>query len=303
MAESVKRKGFRLASLAYFLSLSALTVSLLAYFSLNGTFAWFGLNKRVDANGMTIAVKKEDDVNITLTSYRMKSDGTKESVDSSSTPHALGRYDQVFTSDNEYCPVILKLELNDGTYSNGEDIPLKIHHDTSKDTEIVESITVSDGSSSYVTSTVTSTDDDRKLSSYISSVILAKAAVYNGDINLGNTNDFKKMTSYFKGEGKLDGATYGSTSASTFVSYTGTKDGTSGINITGKTETLSIDGLKYENVGTTEKQKCTLYIYLNYDENLIEYYIDKMKGNTTLLMEANFNLLPDIDYISIKKGE
>ncbi len=301
MAESVKRKGFRLASLAYFLSLSALTVSLLAYFSLNGTFAWFGLNKRVDANGMTIAVKKEDDVNITLTSYRMKNDGTEGSVDSSSTPHALGRYDQVFTSDNQYCPVILKLELNDGTYSDGESIPLKIHHDTSKDNEIVETITVSDGNTS---STTTSTDDDRKLSSYISSVISAKAAVYNGSIDLTKVENFKKMTSYFEGEeGALDGATYSSTSKSTFVSYTGTKADTSGMDIVEKAETLSITGLTYENAGTSEKQKCTLYICLNYNEDLIEYYIDHMKGSATLLMEANFNLLPDIDYISIKKGE
>lgn len=302
MAESVKRKGFRLASLAYFLSLGALSVSLLAYFSLNGTFAWFGLNKRVDANGMAIAVKKEDDVNITLTSYRMSAVGTQEVVESSSTPHALNRYDQVFTSDNVYCPVILKLELNDGTYSDTDSIPLKIHHDASKDHEIVEVITDSDASSS--SSTVTSTDDNRPLSSYISSVILVEAAVYNGSIDLTSVTNFKRMVSYFQGTGRLDGEKYSSTSDSTFVTYEGSKDDISQMTIVGdKKEEISITGLTYQNAGTSEKQKCTLYIYLNYNEDLIEYYIDQMKGSTELLMEANFSLLPDIDYISIKKGE
>lgn len=302
MAESVKRKGFRLASLAYFLSLGALSVSLLAYFSLNGTFAWFGLNKRVDANGMAIAVKKEDDVNITLTSYRMSAVGTQEVVESSSTPHALNRYDQVFTSDNVYCPVILKLELNDGTYSDTDSIPLKIHHDASKDHEIVEVITDSDASSS--SSTVTSTDDNRPLSSYISSVILVEAAVYNGNIDLTSVTNFKRMVSYFQGTGRLDGEKYSSTSDSTFVTYEGSKDDISQMTIVGdKKEEISITGLTYQNAGTSEKQKCTLYIYLNYNEDLIEYYIDQMKGSTELLMEANFSLLPDIDYISIKKGE
>ena len=301
MAESVKRKGFRLASLAYFLSLGALSVSLLAYFSLNGTFAWFGLNKRVDANGMAIAVKKEEDVNITLTSYRMSAVGTQEVVESSSTPHALNRYDQVFTSDNVYCPVILKLELNDGTYSDTDSIPLKIHHDASKDHEIVEVITDSDASSS---STVTSTDDNRPLSSYISSVILVEAAVYNGSIDLTSVTNFKRMVSYFQGTGRLDGEKYSSTSDSTFVTYEGSKDDISQMTIVGdKKEEISITGLTYQNAGTSEKQKCTLYIYLNYNEDLIEYYIDQMKGSTELLMEANFSLLPDIDYISIKKGE
>lgn len=302
MAESVKRKGFRLASLAYFLSLGALSVSLLAYFSLNGTFAWFGLNKRVDANGMAIAVKKEDDVNITLTSYRMSAVGTQEVVESSSTPHALNRYDQVFTSDNVYCPVILKLELNDGTYLDTDSIPLKIHHDASKDHEIVEVITDSDASSS--SSTATSTDDNRPLSSYISSVILVEAAVYNGNIDLTSVTNFKRMVSYFQGTGRLDGEKYSSTSDSTFVTYEGSKDDISQMTIVGdKKEEISITGLTYQNAGTSEKQKCTLYIYLNYNEDLIEYYIDQMKGSTELLMEANFSLLPDIDYISIKKGE
>ena len=112
------------------------------------------------------------------------------------------------------------------------------------------------------------------------------------------------MVSYFQGTGRLDGEKYSSTSDSTFVTYEGSKDDISQMTIVGdKKEEISITGLTYQNAGTSEKQKCTLYIYLNYNEDLIEYYIDQMKGSTELLMEANFSLLPDIDYISIKKGE
>lgn len=286
-----------MASLAYFLSLGALSVSLLAYFSLNGTFAWFGLNKRVDANGMTIAVKKEDDVNITLTSYRR--DTSDGSVNTSSTPHALNRYDQVFTSDNVYTPVILKLELSDGTYKDREEIPLKVHHDTSKDSIIIEQETITSGSGEYTTSTTTSTDDDRPLSSYISSVISIKAAVYNGSIDLTSVSGFQQMVSFFKEEGTLGDQTYSSDSASTFVSYDD-KSGPSVV-IGEKSETLSIAGLQYKNAGTSASQFCTMYIFLDYDDVLINYYIEQMKGGSSATLETNYTLFPDIDYISIKK--
>ncbi len=60
MSVNFKRKKFRLISVAYFLSLSALSVSLLAYFSQMGTFSWFGLNKQVSATGLAIKAKGYD---------------------------------------------------------------------------------------------------------------------------------------------------------------------------------------------------------------------------------------------------
>ncbi len=296
MAENVKRKGFRLASLAYFLSLGALSLSLVAYLSINGTFAWFGLNKKVDANGMAITVKKEDDVNISLLSYRRNSsDG---SVETSTTPHSLNRYDQVFTSDNVYTPVILKLTLSDGTYSDGETLPLKIHHDQSKDSIIINEQTLTSDSSEYTTSTTTSTDSDHPLSSYISSVISVKAAVYNGSIDLSSVTNFQTMVDFFKNGGTLGDMTYTSSSPDTFVEYT-TEGTTTTIN--SKNETLSISGLEYQNAGSSASQLCTLYIFLDYDQTLIEYYIEQMKNGSSMTMETNYRLFPDIDYISIKK--
>lgn len=297
MGENVKRKGFRLASLAYFLSLGALSISLLAYFSLNGTFAWFGLNKKVDANGMSIIVKKEDDVNISLTSYRRNS--STGNVETSSTPHALNRYDQVFTSDNVYTPVILKLTLSDGTYSDGETLPLKVHHDVSKDSIIINEQTLTSDSSEYTTSTTESTTDDRPLSSYISSVISIKAAVYNGSIDLTSVSGFETMVDFFKNDGTLGDKTYTPSSPDTFVDYS--TDGSS-TTINKKNETLSISDLEYENANSSgSSQLCTLYIFLDYDQNLIEYYIDQMKNGSSMTMETNYRLFPDIDYISIKK--
>lgn len=286
-----------MASLAYFLSLGALSISLLAYFSLNGTFAWFGLNKKVDANGMSIIVKKEDDVNISLTSYRRNS--STGNVETSSTPHALNRYDQVFTSDNVYTPVILKLTLSDGTYSDGETLPLKVHHDVSKDSIIINEQTLTSDSSEYTTSTTESTTDDRPLSSYISSVISIKAAVYNGSIDLTSVSGFETMVDFFKNDGTLGDKTYTPSSPDTFVDYS--TDGSS-TTINKKNETLSISDLEYENANSSgSSQLCTLYIFLDYDQNLIEYYIDQMKNGSSMTMETNYRLFPDIDYISIKK--
>lgn len=300
MAESMKRKGFRLASLTYFLSLGALSVSLLAYFSLNGTFAWFGLNKRVDASGMAIAVKKEKNVNIDLTSYKMvlSSDGASYSLDSQSTPHALNRYDQVFTGDNVYTPVLLKLVLTDGAYEDGEELPLKIHHNAEKDGEIIR--TGEDGTTSQE-----ETNENNLLSSYISSVLNVRAAVYNG------TFDFNTIVNYFKGMGTLNGESYSSGDHS-FVSYA--KDSTSGkitINQSNtnpvhakKADAISIPGVKYYNAGSTSSHLCTLYIYLDYNEDLINAYIDQMKGGSgVMLMETNYALGADLDYISIKRDD
>lgn len=298
MAESMKRKGFRLASLTYFLSLGALSVSLLAYFSLNGTFAWFGLNKRVDATGMAIAVKKEKNVNIDLTSYKKvpSSDGINYVLDSQSTPHALNRYDQVFTADNVYTPVLLKLVLTDGAYGDGEELPLKVHHNPEKDSEIIR--VAEDG-----TSSTESTSETSLLSSYISSVLNIRAAVYNGPF------DFDAIVSFFKGTGTLNGESYSSGDHS-FVSYS-TDSGKTTIEASGtdpvhakKEEAISIPGVKYYNAGSSTSRRCTLYIYLDYNESLINAYIDQMKGGSgVMLMETNYALGADLDYISIRRDD
>lgn len=73
MSVNVKRKKFRLISVAYFLSLCAMSVSLLAYFSQMGTFSWFGLNKRVTATGLAIKAKGYDGLVKKITAHEFSS--------------------------------------------------------------------------------------------------------------------------------------------------------------------------------------------------------------------------------------
>ena len=297
MSKKMNKKGFRLASLSYFLSLGTLFFALFAYFSLNGTFAWFGLNKRVDANGMAIKVKKEEDVNISLTSYKMvQSSSGSYSRDVSDTPHALNRYDQVFTGDNIYTPVILKLVLTDGVYQDGEELPLKIRHIPEFDSTLIRSVTDPSGNSSEVTD---STSESAPLSSYISSVLNVKAVVYNGTFN------FNTLVSYFRDGGQLDGSVYSGGSHS-FVNLD--SDGNIALDQTqdpvraSKEETISIPGVTYKNAGGENSRRCTLYVYLDYNDSLINSYINQMRGGDGItLAEAHYALKGDLDYISIKR--
>lgn len=297
MSKKMNKKGFRLASLSYFLSLGTLFFALFAYFSLNGTFAWFGLNKRVDANGMAIKVKKEEDVNISLTSYKMvQSSNGSYSLGVSDTPHALNRYDQVFTGDNIYTPVILKLVLTDGVYQDGEELPLKIRHIPELDSTLIRSVTDASGNSSEATD---STSESTPLSSYISSVLNVKAVVYNGTFN------FDTLVSYFRDGGKLDGSAYSGGSHS-FVNLD--SDGNIALDQTqdpvraSKEETISIPGVTYKNAGGEKSRRCTLYVYLDYNDSLINSYINQMRGGGGItLAEANYALKGDLDCISIKR--
>lgn len=298
MSKKIGKKGFRLASLSYFLSLGTLFIALFAYFSLNGTFAWFGLNKRVDANGMTISVKKEDDVNISLMSYKkVQNQSGDYVVDRSTTPHALNRYDQVFTSDNVYTPVILQLVLTDGTYSDGDELPLKLHHLAEYDSTVIRTGVDENGSE---TETTSSTSRDAPLSSYISSVLDVKAVVYNGAFN------FDTMVDYFKNGGALDGNTYSGGShsfAQTDEQGEVVIDENSDPIHALKEETISIPGVKYQNSGSESSRRCVLYVYLDYSEELINAYIDQMRGGDggITLTEDNYALKGDLDYISIKR--
>ena len=297
MSKKMNKKGFRLASLSYFLSLGTLFFALFAYFSLNGTFAWFGLNKRVDANGMAIKVKKEEDVNISLTSYKMvQSSNGSYSLDVSDTPHALNRYDQVFTGDNIYTPVILKLVLTDGVYQDGEELPLKIRHIPEFDSTLIRSVTDPSGNSSEVTG---STSESAPLSSYISSVLNVKAVVYNGTFN------FNTLVSYFRDGGQLDGSVYSGGSHS-FVNLDSNAnialDQTQDPVRASKEETISIPGVTYKNAGNENSRRCTLYVYLDYNDSLINSYINQMRGGDGItLAEAHYALKGDLDYISIKR--
>ncbi len=317
-----------MASVAYFLSLGTLAVSLFAWFSTSSTFSWFSQNKQVSASDMAVKIKAEENVSIQMDVYKyientktetVTSDGTtttqevgtgeyhvQKRSDANNYPLTLARYDRVFKEDNVYSPILFKLTLTGGTYAENEKLPLKIHHDSSKDSTVIAD------SSGTETGTVDGTT--YRLSSYISSVISIKAMVYNNPITWDSTDTayeseadkiFQTMRTKFE-------ATENAEYENQFF-VTSLEDGAAAT----KTEYAAFSELKYTTKttdnGSTDNNSCILYIWIDYDEStkfygsndssqngLINAYIEQMMGagNTTGI-NISYPLYSDIDELSI----
>ncbi len=308
MSKLFKRKGFRLASVAYFLSLGTLAVALLAWFSTSSTFSWFASNKTVDASGMAIKVKADEDVDIEMHVYKYvtQADGSstveKDPTDSNGNIDAsLSRYDQVFQEDNNKAPVLLRLTLTGGVYSNGDSLPLKIYRKTgtytsgtySGDIDSTQVTYNSDGTLTY------SLDKSATygLSSFISSVISVKAFVINDTTTLA-WDDSALGTSF-------ENARTTFSEISTSKQFVTQLKGVGDVKKTKKAENLdfSSDLTYYATDGT-----CYVYIWIDYDttsfytgdagDGLINAYISQM-GSTGV--NISYPLLSDISTVEVKK--
>ena len=328
MSKLFQRKGFRLASVAYFLSLGTLAVALFAWFSTSSTFSWFASNKTVDASGMAIKVKTDDEVDIDVKVYKyaqiMNEDvGTgKYQVQEMSLTDSLAmtRYDQVFQDDNHYAPILMKLTLNGGSYSESDDkrLPLVIHHTDETD----RVVTIADSTGTETTHTITDDDTQYHLSSYISSVVSVKAMVYNttisgvGSYDSEPENIFKTMETKFTEEKKpeyktrffvteskenLESTTFTGIAAKADVNFS---------DDTTKAKT-GVDGnLTYKPVSDTDKT-CIVYVWIDYDDSTTKYentdtnynglinrYITQMSGSS-LGINNSYKIPSDITEISI----
>ncbi len=319
MSKTLRKKSFKAASLAYFLSLGALATSLFAYFSTSSTFSWFASNKEVEASGMSISIKGEDDVDIEAHYYRYveeQEDDGESGKKGTGVYHvqrdpdelSLTRYDQIFTDDNDYAPLLIQLRLYGGSYKNGDILPLKIFHDSSKDKEVSWTLEESDADNFSIA------DDDATyhLSSYLSSVVSVKAMVHNdetifseAEINALSSDssaleaDFEEMRNSF------------ADNAQRFVSS---------IPSTGAASKSDLDfsndaNLAYEEVLSEKGIKtCTAYVWMDYDvsqsiydngakgHGLINAYIDQMKSKLTTV-DAGYPLGSDITELTIKVSE
>ena len=318
-----------MASVAYFLSLGTLAVSLFAWFSTSSTFSWFSQNKQVDASGMAVQIKAEENVDIQMDVYKYiektkpedDSSGSTTEVgtgeyhvqkrsDTNNYPLSLARYDRVFKEDNIYSPILLKLTLTGGMYTNGETLPLKIHHDTSKDTTVIADST----------GTTTGTVDGKtyRLSSYISSVVSIKAMVYNDPITY---DDATEKDDYESEAGKIFQTMRAKFDATENVEYETqffVKDRLADGTIASKNEYAAFTSLEYAETtnSSTNAKSCILYIWIDYDEStekygsdttsqngLINAYIEQMMnaGNTTGI-NVSYPLFSDIDELSIVRS-
>ena len=335
MSKLFKRKGFRLASVAYFLSLGTLAVSLFAWFSTSSTFSWFASNKETNASGMAIKVKSDDDVDIEMDVFKYVEKGSYDSSSSwvgkneyhvqqfndSDTDWnrkiAMNRYDTVFQEDNKYTPILFRLKLSGGNHSKGTTIPLKITHDTDKD-KLITTSKDSEGTAATCAAF--------PLSSYISSVVSVKAVVYDGTNSSDSTSwdtasyssetcpeptaIFEYMRTVFNG-----GVSSLTPETQYFVtSMTGGEDKDGAKTAALKTETISFADLKFPSTGD-----CTLYIWIDYDtekdltgypkngsstENwgtgLINAYINQMEDyKSAPSINVSYPILCDLTEISV----
>ena len=291
------KKGFKAASVAYFLSLASVGISLLAYFQTSFTFGWYASNTKVETTGLGIKVAEEKDANIVFSAYKYRLVATDKGEAggyevTDSDDFTMNEYDQVFTEYNAYNPMILKLQMQGGIYSEGDDIPLKLTHNTSLDTQLLND----DGSVSS-----DSTSAAKPLSSYLSSTVIVKAIVDNtvyGDANSLYLGVKQKCEESYSG------------SSMKFVSTLddGKIETTTENNVTHavKKETLqNFENLKYASVlDGNGVHSCTVYLYLSYDKYLITSYIDQMGGSEiTGAMESKYPLGSDLTEVSVAHPE
>ncbi len=338
MSKLFQRKGFRLASVAYFLSLGTLAVALFAWFSTSSTFSWFASNKTVDATGMAIKVKTDDEVDINVEVYKyvekktteeVTSDGVTSTVDVGTGEYhvqkltlddveglGMSRYDQVFQEDNDYAPILMKLTLTGGTYEEDTALPLKISRNRDYDNKVIKS-------EGATPETISKDDTQYHLSSYISSVISVKAMVDNtttitdkGTCESVEENLFKTMRDKFE-ETDSEKIQY---KTRFFVQDSSQP---SAGPVTKKNVNFSDAGSDAEGVSgnllyTTDSSadsSCTVYVWIDYDETttkwsesfegyngLINAYIKQMKGNS-LGINVSYKLECDITQISVLKSD
>ena len=317
MSKLFRRKGFRLASVAYFLSLGTLAVALFAWFSTSSTFSWFASNKTVDATGMAIKVKADEDVDIEMHVYKYTS--TSGSTVEETTDLSLSRYDRVFQEDNDYAPVLLKLELTGGAYSDDESLPLKLLRgfDESSSTTLETAdntlITYGEGENektkTYDTDGVASSSHG--LSSYISSVISVKAFVETKSATIA-WNDSDLKTSFESAREQV----FEPKEENAEIKYVEKRFVTAVKGFNSATETLKSkeidfsDVLKYNEVSDGT---CIVYVWIDYDETqsvysndgyygLINAYIDQMNDGTTGI-NTSYPLDSDIYKLTIIKQQ
>lgn len=310
-----------MASLAYFLSLGTLAVSLFAWFSTSSTFSWFASNKETDATGMAISIKGDDDVSIEAHYFRyveietedesgeMKGTGVYHVQKDPLDKLSLTRYDQIFTDDNKYAPLLIQLTLTGGKYESGTDIlPLKILHDDHYDKKVSWTLDGDDTDNFDIGET----DTTYHLSSYLSSVVSIKAIVDNDStlFTQAEVDALETNTSALEDDFE--------TLRTEFASLTG-KRFVDSIPDAGAATKTDIDfsedtNLTYQESMTESGTKtCTVYVWIDYDTTqevydggssnygLINAYIDQMKAKLTTV-DAGYPLGSDITELTIIKN-
>lgn len=239
MKEKSLRKKIKLIVTMLIISVIALTFVAIS-------FAWMSANRKVKSNGLQVVLDNSAGVTAgnVMILKREGADGAKDVSDRGSI--ILTEYDTVFTDKNVNTPLLVRIEVNNiSPDSNGDyaDITLEIVCNNDKEGKWK--------------------DEDGKLNRVLSNIVFLSCAA--GDAELNTKTNLEDIY--------ISGIAYLGLHAQqkTFVSYTKegqriTLDGT-------KASSLSFTVSNYED--KLQDGKLVLYVEINYDQNLIQAYVDQ----------------------------
>ena len=165
MKKRMTKKGFRLVSVLYFLALVALSFSVYTFLH-SATFAWFAKNNDVSVNGLSISTVDDHRGHVTLTAYKYDLDSL-QGVECQKDQQGnylleMNQYDTIFSQLNVYNGLLLKFNIVLGDFSS---FKIALVHDANLDG-----------------------NTNTKLSKYLSSVCVVKAAIFEGNNALDETS-------------------------------------------------------------------------------------------------------------------
>ena len=254
------------------------------------SFAWFTLNRKTDVGdmGMGLAV---DDTAVVYEAYMydLKNRvGTDKDADGNLlniTNIDLNQYDTIFRAQNKYTPVVARIKI-----VRNESMPLagKVYITINRDNKDAEGDSLTAYTSSIVrfTSFIMSDKSDLNTTDGISVPITEPDALYS---LISTTARFKTIEAYKGNEYP---------NSKTFVTVIGEGAG----HTHGKTTTLTIE-TEYTNsdwyINTEGYQTLNVYLYITYDVQLVECYMDEKAGGSLSLDDNSVFFDNDMKKVSV----
>ncbi len=222
----------------YFLALVALSFSVYSFFQ-SATFAWFLKNETVDTNGLTVSAENDHRGTIALTAYKYDLDALK-GVECGKDGNGnykleMNQYDTIFSQLNVYNALLLKFNISMGHFSS---FTIDLVHDASLDGE-----------------------DNTRLSKYLSSVCVVKAAIFEGE---GNTlNGESADTLWSSAKTKFDAIDQ----SKTFVSE--------------KNGVYSKNDVSFSFTHPSSQEGFDVYFWIDYSPELVTSYLEAGEADAT----------------------
>ena len=260
---------------------STLTMLTLSMFIVS-SFAWLTLNRKTGVGdmGMGLAV---DDTNAVYEAYMydlekgagtdLNADGEKLNV----TNIDLNQYDTIFKAQNKYTPVFAKIRIvrNESMPKNGT-----VHVTIERD----------------------DMDTGDKLTAFSSSVIRFTTFIIadKSDVNLTAPKDLYTLINDIDRFDEIEGYKGAHDNSKTFVTVNG--EGADHTHSKNTSLTISVDYVAdnwYQDVNNNNSETLNVYLYITYDVQLVECYMDENAGGGLSLEDNSVFFENDLKKITV----